>query len=294
MSETKRKKGLGRGLSSLLDDVSESAKATTGSGRAVTSGSELVAIDLIRPNPDQPRRTFPVAEMNDLVSSIREKGVLQPLLVRPDPDRPGSWTIVAGERRWRAAQMAELHELPIVARDFTDEEMLEVAIIENVQRADLNAMEEAQAYRQLMDRFGHTQEVLAKAVGKSRPYIANALRLLALPDSVQEMVASGQLTAGHARAIATSANPAELARQVINRGLSVRQAEDLARQVAVPRTKLRQRARKDADTQVLENDLSAALSMKVAIAHKGKGGAVTINYKDLDQLDGLCQLLMRD
>lgn len=292
MAETKRKrKGLGRGLSSLLDDVSASAEANTTS--SAKNGTEMVSIDLIRPNPDQPRRTFATADMNDLTNSIKEKGVLQPLLVRPDPDRPGGWTIVAGERRWRAAQMAKLHELPIIARDFSDEEMLEVAIIENVQRADLNAVEEARGYKQLIDRFAHTQDALAKVVGKSRPHIANTLRLLALPEYVQDLLVNGTITAGHARAIATAANPSELARRVVNQGLSVRQTEELARHVATSLKPAPERARKDADTKVLEDDLSAALNLKVAIKHKGKRGSVTIEYADLDQLDGLCQLLMK-
>lgn len=294
MPDVKRKKGLGRGLSSLLDDVGAAAQAATTQAEPSVSGYRVVSIDQLRPNPDQPRRTFPPSEMTDLTNSVREKGVLQPLLVRPDPKNPGSWTIVAGERRWRAAQSAKLHELPVIVRDFTDEEMLQVGIIENIQRADLNPVEEAHGYGQLIEQFGHTQEALAKVIGKSRSYIANALRLLALPDEVQEHLASGRLTTGHARALITSHDPKSLARQVLDRGLSVRQTEDLARQVAKPRTALRQKSAKDADTKVLEDDLSAALGLKVQIAHVGKGGTMTIAYKSLDDLDGLCQLLMNE
>jgi ParB family chromosome partitioning protein len=291
MSEIKRKKGLGRGLSTLLDDVGAAAQVATDMSDTA-SGLRVVPIEMIRPNPDQPRRTFPSADMADLVASISEKGVLQPLLVRPDSSRPGNWTIVAGERRWRAAQQAKLHELPVIIRDFTDEEMLQVGIIENIQRADLNPIEEARGYGQLIEQFGHTQEALAKVIGKSRPYIANALRLLSLPEEVQEHLASGRLTAGHARALITAADPKALARQVLERGYSVRQTEELARQVAKPRAAQRERQSKDADTKVLEDDLSAALGLKVQIDHAGKGGTLTVSYKSLDDLDGLCQLLM--
>ncbi len=293
MSDIKRKKGLGRGLASLLDDVAGSVDAATTSTGEAASGLRIIPIDLVRPNPDQPRRTFPSAEMADLENSIREKGVLQPLLVRPDPRHQGGLMIVAGERRWRAAQRIGLHDLPVIIRDFTDEEMLEVGIIENIQRADLNPIEEARGYGQLIEQFGHTQEALAKIIGKSRPYIANALRLLTLPEEVQDHLATGRLTAGHARALITATDPKSLARQVLDRGLSVRQTEELARAVTRPRSAPSARQGKDADTKVLEDDLSAALGLKVIIDHGAKGGSLKITYGSLDDLDGLCQLLMK-
>ena len=259
------------------------------------SGVRMAPIERISPSPDQPRKTFPPAEMQDLANSIAEKGVLQPLLVRPDPATDGAFRIVAGERRWRAAQMAKLHEVPVIIRDLNDDETLEIAIIENVQRADLNPIEEALGYHQLIERFGHSQAALARVIGKSRPYIANALRLLGLPDYVKDLLAAGRITAGHARALITAAEPAALARKIVEEGLSVRQAEDLARRLApVRKTAPRRAPQKDADTRVLESDLSAALGLKVAIAHKGeKGGSVTLSYKNLDELDGLCRLLMQ-
>lgn len=289
MVDKKQKRGLGRGLSALLDDVSATSTGTSGQGSA---GEQTIALDLIRPNPDQPRRDFPPREMEDLTNSIREKGVLQPLLVRPDPDDAARYQIIAGERRWRAAQAARLHAVPAVVRNFTDLEMLEVAIIENVQRADLNPVEEAQGYQQLIDRFGHSQSKLADAMGKSRSHIANTLRLLALPEDVRDHLAAGRLSAGHARALITAENPSALARDVLAKGLSVRQTEALAKHVAHPEAGKRPAApKKDADTRALEADLSAALGVTVTIDHKGQGGEMRIAYKDLDQLDGLCQLL---
>jgi ParB family chromosome partitioning protein len=287
MAENKRKKGLGRGLAALMDDV-----AAPLPGHPAALGENTAPIDRIHPNPDQPRRIFKPKEMEDLASSIREKGIIQPLLVRPDPKRGGHFQIVAGERRWRAAQMAQVHEAPIIVRDLDDAEVLEIAIIENVQRTDLNPIEEAQGYRQLTDKFGHSQALLADRIGKSRSYIANALRLLALPDEVQTHLADGRLTIGHARAIITAHNPSELAREVIAKGLSVRQTEALAKQIQQPKGPLKRVPGKDADTRALEDDLSAALGLKVSIAHKGaKGGELMISYKDLEQLDGLCRLL---
>ncbi|MFT6225616.1 MAG: ParB family chromosome partitioning protein [Paracoccaceae bacterium] len=251
---------------------------------------------MIRPNPEQPRRSFAEDDMAELAASIREKGVIQPLVVRRDPSRPGGFQIVAGERRWRAAQRVQLHDLPVVVRDFTDDEALEVAIIENIQRADLNAVEEAAGYRQLMDKFQHTQEKLAEVMGKSRSHIANALRLLTLPESVIDHLRAGRLSAGHARALVTAADPAALAEQVIARGLSVRQTEALAKAQKVQPEAPRKPARpdKDADTRALEADLSAAVGMKVAIDHKQDGaGEMRVRYGSLEELDNLCQLLSR-
>lgn len=284
------KKGLGRGLSALLADVGPEPARPLG-GAPV--GQRIIPIDRIRANPNQPRRSFEDKDLQDLAASIRAKGVIQPLIVRPHPEDPDGFEIVAGERRWRAAQMAEVHELPAVVRELDDSEVLELAIIENVQRADLNPVEEALGYRQLMDRFGHTQERLAEGLGKSRSHIANVLRLLTLPDSVLEHLRAGRLTAGHARALVTAANPEALAKQVIDRGLSVRQTEALAREAARPVAAPLARPVKDADTRALEADLSANLRLPVSIDHKasGKGGELRIRYKTLDELDGLCQRL---
>lgn len=296
MSDKKRKKGLGRGLSALLEPTPAETPSDDGPSVASSADPRKIAIELLRPNPDQPRRTFPPSEMRDLANSLQEKGVLQPLLVRPDPDEAGAYSIVAGERRWRAAQMAQLHEVPVIVRDLSDDETLEIAIIENVQRADLNPVEEALGYQQLIDRFGHSQAALAKVIGKSRPYIANALRLLTLPDYVKDLLSDGRITAGHARALVTANDPVALARKIVEEGLTVRQAEAFAKQVDVarPATSAKSAPRKDADTRALEADLSAALGSKVGIAHRGDGGGeVTIRYKTLDDLDGLCRLLMQ-
>lgn len=286
MAETKKKKGLGRGLSSLLTDISETPDVDIGS---VASAP----IDLIRPNPKQPRRIFPPSEMDELAASIAEKGILQPLLVRPDPDNAGGYQIIAGERRWRAAQVAQLHEAPIIVKEFSDVEMLEVSIIENVQRADLNPLDEAIGYGRLVDEFGHSQAEIARSMGKSRPYIANALRLLNLPDDVKALLEQRTISAGHARALVSAEDPSALARQIVAKGLSVRETEALAKRVSAPRRSFPKPPKKDADTRVLEDDLSAALGLKVQISDKGGAGDLRIAYKSLDELDGLCQLLMK-
>ncbi|HEY0214536.1 MAG TPA: ParB/RepB/Spo0J family partition protein [Paenirhodobacter sp.] len=289
MSEKKsERRGLGRGLSALMAD----AYLTPSDVEAPPRRAEThVPIEMIEPNPDQPRRTFDPAALDELSASIREKGVIQPLIVRRHPQKDGYYEIVAGERRWRASQIAQLHELPVVIRDLSDTEVLEVAIIENIQRADLNALEEALSYRQLMDRFGHTQEKLAEALSKSRSHIANQLRLLQLPEEVQEFLREGRLTAGHARAMITASDPVKLAKDAVTRGLSVREVERLAQKPKEARPSSPQLRTKDADTVALENDLSAALGMKVQIAPKSaQSGQVTISYADLDQLDRLCQI----
>ncbi|QHQ36604.1 ParB/RepB/Spo0J family partition protein [Algicella marina] len=285
------KKGLGRGLSALLADVEQPAES--GAQPAIAADKEL-PIDVIEPNPDQPRRMFREEALEELAASIREKGVIQPVIVRPHPSKNGHYQIVAGERRWRAAQRASIHNLPVVIRDLTDTEVLELAIVENVQRADLNPMEEALGYRQLMDRFGHTQEKLAASLGKSRSHIANILRLLTLPEVVQAMVNTGALSAGHARALIGAEDPVALAQHVVDRGLSVRQTEALAKGAKVSSgRRLAAVPDKDADTRALEADLSAHLRMSVTIRHISKSGdgEITIKYKDLDQLDNICQLL---
>ena len=281
------RKGLGRGLSALLVDVEPVDSPTS-------SSVQRLPIEKIIPNPDQPRRTFGEAEMADLTSSIAEKGVIQPLIVRPDPADSSRFQIVAGERRWRAAQRAKLHELPVVVRSFTDVEVLEIAIIENIQRADLNPIEEARGYRQLMEKFGHTQEKLASALGKSRSHIANLLRLLSLPGEVLDLVVDGALTAGHARALVTMSDPLPLARAIVEQKLSVREAEKRAKQPpSVNLSRPKANVKKDADTRALEGDLSAALGMKVRIDHRadGQGGSLSIAYTDLEALDRLCQMI---
>jgi ParB family transcriptional regulator, chromosome partitioning protein len=296
MAENRR--GLGRGLSALLGESDAPVEhAAAAEAVAEAGGARDTPIELIHANPDQPRRQFAEAELEELAASIRQKGVIQPLLLRPAPGLPGEFQIVAGERRWRAAQRAGLRALPAVIRDFDDGEVLEIAIVENVQRADLNAIEEALGYKALLDRFGRTQEAVAEVVGKSRSHVANALRLLALPGDVQEHVLEGRLTAGHARAIAASADPSYLARQVIERGLNVRDTEALARKGSdkAPRSSTRSggSAFKDADTQVLEGDLEALIGMKVQIVDRGGVGEVRINYANLEQLDDLCRRLTR-
>lgn len=290
-----RKRGLGRGLSALMSDVAETEKAT---GTGPSAAERLVPIEQIAPNPDQPRKRFAEGDLDDLAASIREKGVIQPLIVRAVTD--DRYEIVAGERRWRASQMAKLHELPVVVRDFTDVEVLEVAIIENIQRADLNPIEEAAGYRQLMDRFGHTQEKMAEALGKSRSHIANLLRLLNLPEAVLELVRKGELSSGHARALIPADDPLKLAQMIVKGGLSVRAAEALVKKQAAGgenvfgavEAKPKHEA-KDADTKALEGDLSAALGMKVVLSHKPgqDSGQMTLHYKSLDDLDELCRIL---
>ena len=288
----KRQRGLGRGLSALMADIEQ----TVGDKGVVNSerrNEMLVPVETIHPNPDQPRRHFDADDLNDLAGSIRSKGIIQPLVVRAHPVKAGEYEIVAGERRWRASQIAQLHELPVVVREFSDLDVLEIAIIENIQRADLNPIEEAIGYRQLMDKFGHTQEQMAEALGKSRPHIANVLRLLALPEDVQRFVINGSLSSGHARALITAPNASDLARVVIARGLSVRQTEKLVKEPKVPSKERAPKPAKDADTRALEGDLSAALNMAVSIAHNPgqEGGSITIRYKNLEQLDELCRHL---
>ncbi|WP_295044858.1 ParB/RepB/Spo0J family partition protein [uncultured Paracoccus sp.] len=295
MSDSKlAKRGLGRGLSALMADLDLDGPAETKPVRDRT----MVPIEQITANPDQPRRHFDTAALQELADSLRQRGVLQPLIVRSHPKDDSLYQIVAGERRWRAAQMAQLHELPVIIRDLSDTEVLEVAIIENIQRADLNAIEEAASFRQLMDRFGHTQEKLAEALNKSRSHIANLLRLLTLPDQIQDYVKDGKLSAGHARALITADNPMALARKVIDNGLSVRETEDLVRQKVKSttdgKTSRPRKMDKDADTRALESDLSAQLKMQVTIDHAPNGsGTISISYRTLEDLDRLCQLLGR-
>jgi ParB family chromosome partitioning protein len=260
------------------------------------AADSTVPIEKLHANPDQPRRHFAEADLADLANSIKTKGIIQPLIVRPNPNIPEQYQIVAGERRWRAAQMAQVHDIPVIIRELDDTEVLELGIIENIQRADLNAVEEAVGYRQLMDRFGHTQEKLAEALGKSRSHIANLLRLLTLPDEVITYLKEGKLSAGHARALVPATNPAALARTVINKGLNVRQTEALAKSGGKQLSTKRQlQPPKDADTRAIESDLSAQLRLKVSIDHRQSSGKgeVRISYSTLEELDELCQLLSR-
>jgi ParB family transcriptional regulator, chromosome partitioning protein len=288
------KRGLGRGLSSLMSDVNLSSLE----GSSLDTRADFfVPIESLEPNPQQPRIDFGREELLSLADSIRQKGVIQPLIVRPRAEK-GKYEIVAGERRWRAAQMAQLHEIPVIVRDLSDSEVLEVAIIENIQRQDLNAIEEALGFRQLMSRFGHTQEKLAEALSRSRSHVANLLRLLSLPDEVQSMVRSGTLSAGHARALISSPNALDLAKQVVGKGLSVRDTEEMVRKAGAPRPKGTSGPRgrpvqKDADTLAIEADLSANLRMNVRIDHEpgGDQGQLTIRYNTLDDLDMLCRVL---
>jgi ParB family chromosome partitioning protein len=284
------KRGLGRGLSALMADMALDPPTADAPARDIL----LVPVEALSPNPDQPRRDFPAAAQAELAASIRQRGIIQPLIVRRHPADADRYEIVAGERRWRAAQEAQLHQVPVVLRDFSDAEVLEVAIIENIQRESLNPIEEAAGYRHLMDRFGHTQEKIAEALSKSRSHVANQLRLLTLPEEVLSMVRRGDLSAGHARALITTPDPTALARQVVARGLSVRETEKLARSPSDARKKRSGRSEKDADTRSIEDQLSAMLRMRVSIDHKGHdGGQLSITYRTIDQLDELCQILSR-
>lgn len=285
-------RGLGRGLSALMSDVTSPEPAQTSSN---ARSEQTIPVDQVYPNPDQPRRSFDDQALADLTASIAEKGIIQPLIVRRKHSPNGKYEIVAGERRWRAAQRAQLHEIPVIIREFNDVEVLEVAIIENIQRADLNAIDEAAGYKQLMEKFGRTQDEMGKALGKSRSHIANSVRLLALPASVQSLLIDGRLSAGHARTLIGHPDADSLAAEIVKKGLSVRDAEKLSKAVKET-TKPRNtgsKPQKDADTVQIENDLMAHLGMKVSITHAagGENGQVTLHYRDLEQLDDLLRLL---
>lgn len=278
----------------LGEPVADAAPVTPGLPMPV--GVQLAPIESLKPNPDQPRKVFRPEDLSELSQSIRDKGVLQPILVRAQPGEDGVWQIIAGERRWRAAQAARLIEVPIIVRQMDDLEVLEVAIIENVQRADLNPLEEAQAYASLMERFGRTQDAVAGIVGKSRSHVANTLRLTHLTPRVKELVGEGILSAGHARALLTARDPDALAEKIMLEGLNVRQAEALARRSQEGTT--RPRSGKAAvsaspDTAALEQDLADALGLKVSLADRGGKGELTLAYASLEQLDDLCRRLMR-
>lgn len=294
MSDEVSKKRLGRGLAALIGEIDKPVESQS---KPSVSADRLVPIEHVSRNPRNPRRSFDPADLEDLSRSIRQHGIVQPVMVRRAAD--DRFEIIAGERRWRAAQMAGLVEIPVIVRDVDDRTALEIAIVENVQRADLNALEEAQGYEQLIAQYGYTQNDLGEVIGKSRSHVANSLRLLKLPDEVRRMLADGALSAGHARAIVSTSDPVRLARKIIEDGLSVRDAEKLAQKDAdqaggadALETKSAGRGEtKDADTIALERSLSDVLGLKVQLAHKGQGGQLRIDYKSLEQLDELCRLL---
>ena len=291
MNSERQPKGLGMGLSALLGEATRPAVAqTVGAG-----GVREIEIARIRPNPNQPRVQFDDAALDELSKSIAARGVLQPILLRVNGE---GYEIVAGERRWRAAQRAQLHSIPAIVREIDDTSMAEIALIENIQREDLNAIEEAEGYRQLIERYGHTQDDVGRIVHKSRSHVANLLRLLDLPDAVRQALISGEISMGHARAVASAEDPAELTAEIIARGLSVREAERLARKVRpgpgsdIARASARNAARgTNADIDALERQLGDLLGLRVKVQHKGEGGSVQLHYSTLEQLDIICQRL---
>ena len=288
MAEQAARSRLGRGLAALIGDVKVEAIPPAASERG--KGQRRIPIASVRPNPRNPRRAYDEAELADLAQSIREKGVVQPLVVRPLPGGE-VFEIIAGERRWRAAQQAGLHDVPVVVREATDKEALELAIIENVQRADLTALEEALGYQQLIDEHHYTQAALAETIGKSRPHVANTLRLLKLPDAVQAYIRDGRLSAGHARALIALPDPLAAAKRIVEQGMSVRDTEALKADKPGKAKGARKGARKDTDTLALEKSLSDRLGLTVTIDHKPSGGEVRVRYSTLEQLDDVCRRL---
>ena len=289
MADEPSKSRLGRGLAALIGDMGDEVSVVERS-----RGQRRVPTEFLRPNPRNPRKTFTEDDLEDLSNSIREKGIIQPILVRALPGMADVYEIIAGERRWRAAQRANLHEVPITLVEATDREALELAIIENVQRADLNALEEALGYEKLMQDFGYAQADLAQIIGKSRSHVANMLRLLKLPDSVKDMLAAGLLSAGHARALLSVDDPEAVAKRIIEQGLNVRDVEKLGQEAQAgspARQASRPKAEKDPDTRALEKALEDVLGLVVSIEHSPKGGELRLKYKTLDQLDDLCRRL---
>ena len=308
MSANKPRQSLGRGLDALFGETAEVAPVTVAPygqldtppasqpSVAVSKGLAEIPVEHMAPSRFQPRRVFNETQIDELAASIRDKGVLQPLLVRSAPD--GTYEIIAGERRWRAAQRAKIHQVPVIIKEFPDPEVLEVALVENLQRADLTPLEEAEGYQRLSDEFGHTQEALAKVLGKSRGHVANMIRLLTLPESVKHLLDRGSLSMGQARALIGVADAGDLAKQILARGLSVRQVEKLVKKhgkVSRPRvSKVAQAAaEKDTDTRDLENRLEEALGLKAEVSFDGKGGVLSLSYSDLEQLDELVSRLTR-
>ena len=298
MSADRPAKGLGMGLQALLGEASRPAPTPAASGEPSSRGGvREIEIAKIRPNPNQPRVQFDEAALDELADSIRQRGVLQPILVKAEGD---DYLIIAGERRWRAAQRARLHSIPALVREIDDSTTAELALIENIQRQDLNPLEEAEGYRQLIHRHGHTQDDVGRIVHKSRSHVANLLRLLDLPPFVRDSLMKGDISMGHARAVAAAEDPEELAREIIAKGLSVRQAEQRARREKnrpgplsdIGRASARNAAKTfDADLDALERQLGDILGLKVQVTHKGQGGAVMLHYSSLDQLDMICQRL---
>lgn len=287
-----RRRGLGRGLSALLGEEGTEAVSE------IQGGTRPVAVELLHPSRYQPRRDFNAEHLQGLVESIKAQGILQPLLVRKHPEKEGHYEIIAGERRWRAAQAAQLHEVPIVLRDLPERDVLEIAIVENVQRQDLNPLEEAEGYRRLLDEFAHTQEDLARVVGKSRSHIANLLRLLALPLEVCDLLRAGKITAGHARALIGMDDAVKIAHEIVEAGLSVRQVERIAQsrarqkdQADKPPGTASLAGPKDADTAALERELTELLGLKVQIVFDGTGGILSVHYRTLEQLDDVLRRL---
>lgn len=291
MSEDPSRKRLGRGLAALIGEIDKPTQSASPTAPRVSADSR-VPIEFIGPNPRNPRRSFGEEELADLAQSIREHGIVQPVVVRSSGG--GRYEIIAGERRWRAAQRAGLTEIPVIIREVDDRVALEIAIIENVQRADLNPVEEAMGYQQLIDEHNYTQADLGQVIGKSRSHVANTLRLLKLPDVIRDLLVDGSLSAGHARTLVTADDPAALARRIIDEGLSVRQAEVLAQQPGEPAQRpirTSSAVEKDADTLALEKALSDVTGMRVTITHSQKGGELKVSYKTLEQLDELCRRL---
>ncbi|EJF74602.1 ParB/RepB/Spo0J family partition protein [Bartonella alsatica] len=299
MNDDQSKKRLGRGLAALIGDInlnnsltrSQNAEKLAEFSTVSTFSERLIPLESISCNPHNPRRHFTDSELDNLAQSIRQHGVVQPVIVRSSPNHPQRFELIAGERRWRAAQRANLKQLPVIIRDVDDKTALELAIIENVQRADLNPIEEAMGYEVLLNEHGYTQADLAQVIGKSRSHVANTLRLLKLPSKVQQFLTDGQLSAGHARCLITVENPQDFAEKIIREGLSVRQTEILAYEQANPRVKKRTSLEKDAETKSLEKLLADVIGMKVIIRHGKKGGDLKIHYSSLEQLDEICRRL---
>ncbi|MBY5664714.1 ParB/RepB/Spo0J family partition protein [Rhizobium leguminosarum] len=292
MNDDVSKRRLGRGLAALIGEMDQPVPVEA---ERTISADRMIPIEFVSRNPRNPRRFFDDSELHDLASSIRQHGIVQPIVVRTmSRDR---YEIIAGERRWRAAQLAGLIEIPVIVRDVDDKTALEIAIVENVQRADLNALEEALGYEQLISEYGYTQNDLGEIIGKSRSHVANSLRLLKLPDPVRDLLAAGSLSAGHARALVSTSDPAGLARTIVAKGMSVRDAEKLAQNnikaQSEPQQATLRRDQKDSDTLALERTLSDALGLDVAINHKPSGGQIKISYKSLEQLEEICRLLER-
>ena len=289
MSEDGKRKNLGRGLSALLGNGDDNPDTPPTAG--LTSSPTQVPIENLHPGRYQPRRIFEETEIKELAESIQGLGILQPILVREHPEQDGAFEIIAGERRWRAAQLAQLHEVPVLVRKLSDVEALEIALVENLQRENLSPLEEAEGYRQLIEEFSHTQEELGKIVGKSRSHLANTMRLLNLPDGVKELLDQGELSAGHARALLNADDPVGLAKKVVKSGMNVRQTEKLVNKKAAPKPVGPKTEDKDANTISLENDLSSLLGLKIDIEPKGHAGKFIINYQTLEQLDDILHRL---